>query len=90
MTIRTIPIWRDFAAGQRIIMLVETRGATADDDEVVYPIGSPGIIDATVDFGAFQGKGAHVTIGVGDRAICNSFDDGDVEELGAIPFRRFD
>ena len=86
----TIPIlsWRGFVAGQRIMMLIETRGDTSNDDEVTYPIGSIGTIDATVDFGAFQGNGAHVIIGEGDRAICNSFDELDLEELGGVPFRR--
>ena len=88
MTTRRISTWHDFAAGQAVIMLIETRGATPDDEEVVYPVGSHGTIDATVDFGAYQGKGAHVTIGEGDRAICNSFDDRDVKKFGVVPFRR--
>ena len=88
MTTTTIPTWHGFAAGQRIVMLIETRGATPDDDEVMYPAGSYATIDATVDFGTFQGKGVHVVIGEGDRAICNSFDDRDVKELGCVPFYR--
>jgi hypothetical protein len=88
MTAKPIPTWHNFVAGQRVILLIETRGATADDDEVVYPAGSYGVIDATVDFGMYQGKGAHVIIGEGDRAICNSFDDRDVKEIGLVPFRR--
>jgi hypothetical protein len=83
----TIQIWQGFTAGQRVIMLVETRGATADDDEVTYSAGTCATIAAVVDFGKFQGKGVDVIIGEGDRTICNSFDDRDVEKLGGVPFR---
>jgi hypothetical protein len=67
-------------------MIIETKGATADDEEVVYPPGARAIIDALADFGKYQGKGVDVTIGEGDRTICNSFDDRDVEKLGGVPF----
>jgi hypothetical protein len=45
------------------------------------------VIEALADFGSYQGQGAHLVIGQGERAICNSFDDRDIAELGRIPFR---
>jgi hypothetical protein len=82
----TSTTWHGFSAGQRVVMIIETKGATADDEEVVYPPGARAIIDALADFGKYQGKGVDVTIGEGDRTICNSFDDRDVEKLGGVPF----
>jgi hypothetical protein len=67
-------------------MLVETRGATADDEEIAHPSGALATVSALADFGEFQGLGVDVIIGEGDRAICNSFDDRDVETLGIVPF----
>jgi hypothetical protein len=69
-------------------MLIETRGATADDEEITYPPGMPAKIAALADFGEYQGRGVDVIIGVGDRTICNSFDDRDVQKLGRMPFRH--
>ena len=80
--------WRGFAAGERVIMLIETKGATSDDEEVAYPPGTQATIDALADFGKFQGNGAHIVVGQGNRTICNSFDDRDVEDLGGVPFRH--
>jgi hypothetical protein len=80
--------WHGFAAGQHVEMLIETRGATADDEEVTYPAGTRAKIEAVVNLGKRQGNGVHITIGDGDRAICNTFDDGDVSKLGRVPFCR--
>lgn len=80
--------WRGFAAGERVVMVIETKGATADDEEISYPAGTQAIIDALANFGEFQGNGVHVVVGRGPRAICNSFDDRDVEVLGRVPFRH--
>jgi hypothetical protein len=71
-------------------MLVETKGATACDDDVTYPPGTRGFIDDLADFGEYQGTGVHLIIGEGDRIICNSFDNRDVEKLGQMPFRPSD
>ena len=79
--------WHGFAAGQHIVMLIETKGATADDEETVYPAGACAKIESVVNFGSYQGNGVHIIIGEGDRTICNSFDDRDVQELGRVPFR---
>ena len=87
-TTSVLPTWHGFAAGQRVVMLIETSGATAYGEEITYAAGSYGIIEDIDDFGKFQGKGVHVTIGEGDRTICNSFDDADERELGGIPFRH--
>jgi hypothetical protein len=35
MTTTTILTWQGFAAGQHVVMLIETRGARPDDEEVV-------------------------------------------------------
>ena len=69
-------------------MLIETKGATADDEEVTYPAGTQAKIDALADFGEFQGNGVDIIVGRGHRTICNSFDDRDVEILGRVPFHR--
>ncbi|MGB7034005.1 MAG: hypothetical protein WBD71_00650 [Xanthobacteraceae bacterium] len=55
--------WRGFIGGQRIRMLVETRGATADDEEIIYPSGTSATICGVVDFGEFQGEVVDVVIG---------------------------
>ena len=34
----TLQNWRGFASGERIVMLIETKGATADDEEIAYPL----------------------------------------------------
>ena len=78
--------WRGFIAGQRVRMLIETRGATAGDDEIRHPSGTLATISRLANFGELQGEGVDLVIGEGNRAICNSFDDRDVEELGKIPF----
>lgn len=79
-------MWHGFTAGQRVIMLIETKGATADDEEVIYPAGTSATIGGLANFGKYQGEGVDVTIGEGDRTICNSFDDRDVKNLGGVPF----
>jgi hypothetical protein len=84
----SLQTWRGFAGGERVVMLVETKGATVDDKEVAYPPGTEATIDALADFGDYQGNGVHITVGRGYRSICNSFDDKDVEDLGGIPFRH--
>jgi hypothetical protein len=86
-TIVTTHTWYGFAAGTRVSTLIETRGATSDDSEIVHPIGAYGTIDAVVYFGSYQGYGVHVTIADGDQAICNSFDDLDIKAMGRIPFQ---
>lgn len=78
--------WHGFAAGTRVSMLIETRGATSDDREIAHPIGTCGIVDTVVYFGSYQGYGVHVTIADSDQAICNSFDDLDVQAMGRVPF----
>jgi hypothetical protein len=84
----TLQNWRGFAGGERIVMLIETKGATADDEEIAHPSGTEATIDALADFGDYQGNGVHITVGRGPRSICNSFDDRDVEDLGGVPFRH--
>jgi hypothetical protein len=83
----TMQTWCGFAAGERVITLIETKGATDEDEEVAYPAGTEAVVDALSDFGEFQGNGVHVVVGCGHRTICNSFDDRDVEVLGCMPFR---
>lgn len=78
--------WHGFISGQRVRMLIETRGATADDREIAHPSGTLATIIRLADFGDFQGDGVDLVIGDGDCAICNSFDDRDVKALGAVPF----
>lgn len=78
--------WRGFITGQRVRMLIETRGATASDEDIRHPSGMPATISSLANFGEFQGEGVDLVIGEGSRAISNSFDDRDVEELGKIPF----
>lgn len=78
--------WHGFVSGQRVKMLIDTRGATADDEEITHPSGTLAIISGLGNFGAFQGEGVDLVIGDNDRAICNSFDDRDVEALGSVPF----
>jgi hypothetical protein len=80
--------WHGFSAGQRVRMLIETRGATADEEEIAYPPGTLATISNLANFGEFQGEGVDVVIGEGDRTICNSFDDRDLEALGGVPFAR--
>lgn len=77
--------WRGFVSDQEVKMIVETRGATADDEETIYPAGTLARIFRLANFGTFQGEGVDVVIGEGARTICNSFDDRDVE-VGGIPF----
>jgi hypothetical protein len=79
--------WRGFLTGQRVKMLIETRGATADDEEIAHPSGTIATISSLANFGDFQGEGVDLVIGDGDRTICNSFDDRDVETLGKVPFK---
>jgi len=67
-------------------MLIETRGATASDEDIMHPSGTMAMISGLANFGKFQGEGVDLVIGEGSRAICNSFDDRDVEKLGKIPF----
>lgn len=78
--------WHGFVAGQQVRMLVETRGATAADEEITHPPGTLARVGTIADFGEFQGLGVDVVIGERDRAICNSFDDRDVEASGGVPF----
>ncbi len=78
--------WRGFVAGERVRMRIETRGATASDEDIRHPFGTPAMISGLANFGKFQGEGVDLIIGEGSRAICNSFDDRDVEKLGKIPF----
>lgn len=78
--------WRGFVSGQRVRMLVATRGATADDEEITHPSGTLATISGLANFGELQGEGVDLVIGDGDRTICNSFDDRDVEALGIVPF----
>jgi len=67
-------------------MRIETRGATGSDEDITHPSGTLAIISRLANFGEFQGDGVDLVIGEGSRAICNSFDDRDVKELGEIPF----
>jgi hypothetical protein len=79
--------WHGFAAGQSIVMLIQTMGATANDEEFAHPVGSLAKVEAVVNLGR-QGNGVHVTVGEGDYAICNTFDDLDVLKLGRLPFHK--
>ena len=67
-------------------MLIQTLGATANDEEIVHASGTLATVSRLANFGNFQGEGVDVVIGDGDLAICNSFDDRDVEALGGVPF----
>jgi len=78
--------WHGFSSGQLVAMEIETRGATANDEEVTHPIGTHAKIEAVVYLGNYQGYGVHITIGEGDSTICNTFDDRDILELGRVPF----
>ena len=86
VALTTHQTWRGFIAGQRVRMLIETRGATVDDEDISHPPATLATISRVADFGEFQGDGVDLVIGEGNRTICNSFDDRDVEELGRIPF----
>jgi hypothetical protein len=46
-----------------VITLIETKGATDEDEEVTYPAGTQAIIDALADFGDFRGNGVHIVVG---------------------------
>lgn len=78
--------WHGFVADQKVKMTVETRGATADDEEIIYPVGTLARIVGLANFGEFQGEGVDLVIGEGINSICNSFDDRDVERFGYVPF----
>jgi hypothetical protein len=41
--------WRGFIAGQRVRMLIDTRGASADEDEIVHPSGTLATISRLAD-----------------------------------------
>ena len=49
--------WHGFVSGQRVRMLIETRGATADDREIAHPSGTLATISGLANFGDFQGEG---------------------------------
>jgi hypothetical protein len=78
--------WHGFVSDQQVKMLVETEGTTADDEQVIHPAGTLARIVALANFGEFQGEGVDVIVGKGAHAICNSFDDRDVEAFGGFPF----
>ena len=78
--------WRGFSVGQQVTMLIKTRGATADDEEIEYPAGTFAVVTAVANFGPYQGHGVDLVVGYGHHAICNSLDDRDVNELGRSPF----
>lgn len=71
---RTRILERDgFRMGQRVFLKQPTMGGTDEDDEVVYPAGSPGLIADIEDLGGKQGVSFTVSIG----EITNNFDQGD-------------
>lgn len=69
-------------------MLIDARGATADEEEIVHPAGTLAVISSLANFGELQGEGVDVVIGEEEYAICNSFDERDLEALGGLPFSR--
>lgn len=80
MTRATITMHAGFCVGQRVYLKEATTGGTfvevggeEREDEITYPIGSPGLIDRIEDFGGDQGIAFTVTIG----EITNVFDEGD-------------
>lgn len=81
--------WNGFAKGDKVIMLVQTAGCTPDDEEVVYSAGSHATIAAVRRFGN-HGAGVEVVIGYGGREIVNVFDDADLRDMGAMPFKKAD
>jgi hypothetical protein len=87
MKVTSLEKWHGFTTGQQVRMLIETRGAAADDREVAFPVGSHATIVAIADFGDHQGYGVDLVIGEGDNTICNSYDDSDANALGHLPFR---
>lgn len=50
-------------------------------------LGALAFVSAVADFGSYQGYGVNLVVGEGEHAICNSFDDRDVIELGHMPFK---
>lgn len=78
--------WNGFSAQDKVLMLVETRGETADGEEVIYSAETPAVIVAVRECGA-QGSGVDVVIGEDHRTIVNTFDDSDLKEMGGLPFR---
>lgn len=84
--------WHGFQPGDRVVMLVKTMGEMPEGGEVIYPPGTPAVIDRIDWYGRSQGYGVTVVIG-GDqsRTIVNVFDDGDARDKGKgaqIFFRR--
>jgi hypothetical protein len=80
--------WHGFIAGQRVRILIETQGATAGEEEIIQAPGTLATITGLANFGKFQGEGVDVVVGEGPRAICNSFDERDLEAIGVVPFAR--
>lgn len=72
--------WKGFRPDQRVIVLVEAKGADHDDIEHTTPSGSIGIIDHIERYAMGQGVGVTVWIPVNgekDRGIVNVFDEAD-------------
>ncbi|HEX5999756.1 MAG TPA: hypothetical protein VFZ16_10225 [Hyphomicrobiaceae bacterium] len=88
-----ISSWRGYQPGDRVVMLVETMGDMPKGREVIYPPGTPAVINSIDWLGSSQGYGVAVIIGEDDRTIVNVFDDGDVRDKGRGAqsfFRRAD
>jgi hypothetical protein len=69
-----------FKSGQRVTMLVETKGADHEDIEHTLPAGSTGIIDSIETLRGPQGLNFTIWIPVNeaeDRGIVNQFDEMD-------------
>jgi hypothetical protein len=69
-----------FRPGQRVKMLVETKGADHEDIEHTLPAGSTGIIDTIERFTNDQGVNFAIWIPIdekGGRGIINQFDELD-------------
>lgn len=68
---------RQLKRGDRVIVLCSTEGAGADNAEHVWPENTPGIVDTVEQLSNRQGWAVHVTIGEGEGAILNVFDEAD-------------
>ena len=69
-----------FKLGQRVTMLIETKGTDHDDVEHSLPTGVDGIVECIEQFDAPQGLTFTIWIPVNEmegRGIVNVFDEGD-------------
>jgi hypothetical protein len=70
--------------GDQLIITESTIGCDENDVERIHPPGSSATVDTVEELPGPQGFAVHVVIGDGERAIINTFDEGDAN--GLFPF----